>query len=92
MRKSLNLKIKFRKSFRPFACSVFREDVGEWLEVQPDGPNIILIAKVRNGRCRGLADEEKALFGIDQPSMVCSEIRALTHVGYPARYRWCTKG
>jgi carbamoyltransferase len=85
MQKTLNLKIKYRESFRPFAPSVLREDVADYFELSVDSPYMLLVADVtRNGRRVMSADEER-LFGIDKLNVVRSEIPAVTHVDYSAR-------
>jgi carbamoyltransferase len=85
MQKTLNLKVKYRESFRPFAPSVLREDVGEWFEFERDSPYMLLVADVREDRRREPTEEETALFGIDRLNVVRSEIPAVTHVDYSAR-------
>jgi len=85
MQKLLNLKVKYRESFRPFAPSVLREDVADWFELDTDSPYMLLVADVVPRRRRAMTDEEKALFGIDKLNVVRSEIPAVTHVDYSAR-------
>ena len=85
MQKLLNLKVKYRESFRPFAPSVLREDVGEWFELNDDSPYMLLVADVRPDRRRLMSDEEQRLFGIDKLNVVRSQIPAVTHVDYSAR-------
>lgn len=85
MQKLLNLKIKYRESFRPFAPSVLREDVAEWFELDTDSPYMLLVADVVERRRRKMTPEEEALFGIDKLNVVRSEIPAVTHVDYSAR-------
>ena len=85
MQKQLNLKVKYRESFRPFAPSVLREDVGEWFEHDADSPYMLLVANVRKDRCRVMTDEEQALFGIDKLNIPRSYVPAITHVDYSAR-------
>jgi carbamoyltransferase len=85
MQKDLNLKVKFRESFRPFAPSVLREDVADWFAFEGDSPYMLLIADVVEGRRRTMTEDEKALFGIDKLNVVRSEIPAVTHVDYSAR-------
>jgi carbamoyltransferase len=85
MQKLLNLKIKFRESFRPFAPSVLREDVAEWFELDEDSPYMLLVADVRQDRRRAMSEEERRLFGIDKLNVVRSDIPAVTHVDYSAR-------
>jgi len=85
MQKTLNLRIKFRESFRPFAPSVLREDVADWFELDVDSPYMLLVAGVRAERRRTMSDAEAALFGIDKLNVVRSDIPAVTHVDYSAR-------
>jgi carbamoyltransferase len=85
MQKMLNLKVKFRESFRPFAPSVLREDVAEWFELDRDSPYMLLVADVRSDRRRDMTAQERRLFGIDKLNVVRSEIPAVTHVDYSAR-------
>jgi carbamoyltransferase len=85
MQRDLNLKVKYRESFRPFAPSVLREDVAEWFELESDSPYMLIVADVRRDRRRAMAPEEQALFGIDNLNVVRSEIPAVTHVDYSAR-------
>lgn len=85
MQKTLNLKVKYRESFRPFAPSVLREDVADWFELDGDSPYMLLVADVREELRREMTDEEKALFGIDKLNVPRSTIPAVTHVDYSAR-------
>jgi carbamoyltransferase len=85
MQKTLNLKIKYRESFRPFAPSVLREDAAEWFEIDSDSPYMLIVADVREGKRRAMTAEERALFGIDKLNVARSEIPAVTHVDYSAR-------
>ena len=85
MQKTMNLKIKYRESFRPFAPAVLREDVAEWFEIDADSPYMLLVANVAAQRCRSMTDEERSLFGIDQLNVARSEVPAVTHVDYSAR-------
>ena len=85
MQKTLNLKVKYRESFRPFAPSVLREDVSDWFELNSDSPYMLIVADVRKDRRRTMTPEEDALFGIDKLNTVRSEIPAVTHVDYSAR-------
>ncbi|MGE7468744.1 carbamoyltransferase family protein [Bosea sp. NPDC003192] len=85
MQKTLNLKVKYRESFRPFAPSVLREDVADWFELDGDSPYMLLVADVREGLRREMTQEEKALFGIDKLNVPRSTIPAVTHVDYSAR-------
>jgi carbamoyltransferase len=85
MQKTLNLKVKYRESFRPFAPSVLREDVADWFEIDGDSPYMLLVADVREELRREMTEEEKALFGIDKLNVPRSSIPAVTHVDYSAR-------
>ena len=85
MQKTLNLKVKYRESFRPFAPSVLREDVDNWFELDDDSPYMLLVAGVREQHRRGMTDSEQQLFGIDKLNVVRSTIPAVTHVDYSAR-------
>ena len=85
MQKLLNLKVKYRESFRPFAPSVLREDVDQWFEMNDDSPYMLLVADVVKDKRRHMTAEECALFGIDKLNVPRSEIPAVTHVDYSAR-------
>jgi carbamoyltransferase len=85
MQKMLNLKVKYRESFRPFAPSVLREDVAEWFELEDDSPYMLLVADVREKHRRQMTAEEQALFGIEKLNVPRSDIPAVTHVDYSAR-------
>ena len=85
MQKQLNLKVKYRESFRPFAPSVLREDVGEWFELETDSPYMLLVADVQNNKRRAMTEDEEALFGIDKLNISRSSVPAITHVDYSSR-------
>ena len=85
MQKQLNLKVKYRESFRPFAPSVLREDVGDWFEHDADSPYMLLVADVQKNKRRSMTAEEEALFGIDKLNVPRSSVPAITHVDYSAR-------
>jgi carbamoyltransferase len=85
MQKVLNLKVKYRESFRPFAPSVLAEDVADWFELDQPSPYMLLVADVVENRRRKMTPEEEALFGIDKLNVPRSEIPAVTHVDYSAR-------
>jgi carbamoyltransferase len=85
MQRNLNLKVKYRESFRPFAPSVLREDVSDWFELDSDSPYMLLVSGVRKDRCRSMTPDELVLFGIDKLNIARSEIPAVTHVDYSAR-------
>jgi carbamoyltransferase len=85
MQKMLNLKVKYRESFRPFAPSVLRENVADWFELDVDSPYMLLVADVVARRRRQMTAKERALFGIDKLNVPRSDIPAVTHVDYSAR-------
>ena len=85
MQKQLNLKVKYRESFRPFAPSILADQVGEWFEHDTPSPYMLLVADVRADKRRPMSDAEKALFGIDQLNVPRSSVPAITHVDYSAR-------
>ena len=85
MQKNLNLKVKYRESFRPFAPAVLREDVADWFELESDSPYMLVVADVRKDRRRAMSDAEQLLFGIDKLNVSRSEIPAVTHIDYSAR-------
>ena len=85
MQKQLNLKVKYRESFRPFAPSVLREDVSEWFEHDSDSPYMLLVADVREDKRRKMTSKEEELFGIDKLNVPRSSVPAITHVDYSAR-------
>jgi carbamoyltransferase len=85
MQKTLNLRVKYRESFRPFAPAVLREDVADWFELDADSPYMLLVADVKRERRRAMTSVEAALFGIDKLNVARSEIPAVTHVDYSAR-------
>ena len=85
MQKTLNLKVKYRESFRPFAPSVLREDVSQWFEIDDDSPYMLLVADVVAGKRIPMTDAQQRLFGIDKLNVPRSTIPAVTHVDYSAR-------
>jgi len=85
MQKTLNLRVKYRESFRPFAPAVLREEVADWFELDADSPYMLLVADVKRERRRRMSNEEEQLFGIDKLNVARSEIPAVTHVDYSAR-------
>ena len=85
MQKTLNLKVKYRESFRPFAPSVLRERVADWFEIDGDSPYMLLVADVVKSRRREMTHAEQKLFGIDKLNVSRSDIPAVTHVDYSAR-------
>ena len=85
MQKNLNLKVKYRESFRPFAPSVLREDVSDWFEINSDSPYMLFVANIKKEKSQEMTENEKKLFGIDLLNIKRSEIPAVTHVDYSAR-------
>ena len=85
MQKNLNLKVKFRESFRPFAPSVLNEEVSNWFETSTDSPYMLFVANIKKKKTQEMSDDEKKLFGIDLLNIKRSEIPAVTHVDYSAR-------
>lgn len=85
MQKTLNLKVKYRESFRPFAPAILREDVADWFEIDYDSPYMLLVADVQGSLRREMTDDEKKLFGIDKLNIKRSEVPAITHIDYSAR-------
>ena len=85
MQKNLNLKVKYRESFRPFAPSVLSESLSEWFDLDCNSPYMMLVANVNKKKCKKMSKEEETLFGIDKLNVSRSEIPAVTHVDYSAR-------
>ena len=85
MQSLMNLKIKYRESFRPFAPSVLREQVAEWFQLDADSPYMLLVADVIESRRRPMSKDQQSLWGIAKLSISRSEIPAVTHVDYSAR-------
>lgn len=85
MQSVLNLKVKYRESFRPFAPSVLREDVSDWFDLDVDSPYMLLVSDVVESRRKSMTEEQKRLFGIEKLNVPRSDIPAVTHVDYSAR-------
>jgi carbamoyltransferase len=85
MQSTLNLKVKYRESFRPFAPAILREDISDWFELDTNSPYMLLVADIAERRRRAMTEEEQALFGIDKLNVRRSEIPAVTHVDYSSR-------
>ena len=85
MQKNLNLKVKYRESFRPFAPAVLRDDLSEWFDIDNDSPYMLMVANVSSKKTFDMTNEQKKLFGIDKLNIKRSEIPAVTHVDYSAR-------
>jgi len=91
MQKNLNLKVKYRESFRPFAPSVLREHLSEWFDLNVDSPYMLLVANINPNKKIEIKEEQKNLFGIDKLNIKRSDIPAVTHVDYSARVQTVTK-
>jgi len=85
VQKQLNLKVKYRESFRPFAPSVLREDAADWFQIDTDSPYMLLVADIARDKQLEMTEEQKNLFGIDKLNVPRSTIPAITHVDYSAR-------
>ena len=85
MQKQLNLKVKYRESFRPFAPSILNADVSEWFDHSTESPYMLLVADVKEDKRRKMTSDEEALFGIDKLNVPRSSVPAITHVDYSAR-------
>lgn len=90
MQSTLNLKVKFRESFRPFAPSILREDLSEWFDFETDSPYMLMVAEVKQAQRIATPEAEKDLFGIDKLKVARSTIPAVTHVDYSARLQTVT--
>ena len=91
MQKNLNLKVKYRESFRPFAPSILREDLSRWFDINVDSPYMLLVANINSKKKFKMTQEQKELFGIDKLNVKRSEIPAVTHVDYSARIQTVNK-
>tara|TARA_B100000989_G_scaffold22382_1_gene14674 strand:+ start:1625 stop:3463 length:1839 start_codon:yes stop_codon:yes gene_type:complete len=91
MQKNLNLKVKYRESFRPFAPSILEEDKEEWFDIYTSSPYMLMVAGVHNSKIIQMSKEEKKLFGIDKLNIKRSNIPAVTHVDYSARIQTVSK-
>jgi len=91
MQKNLNLKVKYRESFRPFAPSILKEDVSKWFDLNVDSPYMLLVANINSDKKIEMTEEQKKLFGIDKLNIKRSEVPAVTHVDYSARIQTVTK-
>ena len=83
--KNLNLKVKYRESFRPFAPSVLNEDLSDWFKIKVDSPYMLMVAKVKDDKITQMTEEQNKLFGIEKLNIKRSEIPAVTHLDYSAR-------
>ena len=91
MQKNLNLKVKYRESFRPFAPSILKEDLNSWFDINSESPYMLIVANVLKEKCIDMTEEQKRLFGIDKLNVVRSSIPAVTHVDYSARIQSVNK-
>jgi carbamoyltransferase len=91
MQKNLNLKVKYRESFRPFAPSILREDLSKWFDLDVDSPYMLLVSDINDEKKIQMTEQQKQLFGIDKLNIKRSEIPAVTHVDYSARIQTVTK-
>ena len=91
MQKNLNLKVKYRESFRPFAPSILREDLSKWFDINVDSPYMLLVANINPNKKIEMTEEQKKLFGIERLNIKRSVVPAVTHVDYSARVQTVTK-
>jgi len=85
MQKNLNLKVKYRESFRPFAPSILKEDLSEWFDINVDSPYMLMVSNINKNKTIKMTENQKNLFGIDKLNVKRSEIPAVTHVDYSSR-------
>ena len=85
MQKNLNLKVKYRESFRPFAPSILKEDLSQWFDINVDSPYMLMVSNINKDKTIKMTEDQKNLFGIDKLNVKRSEIPAVTHVDYSAR-------
>jgi carbamoyltransferase len=91
MQKNLNLKVKYRESFRPFAPSILKEDLPNWFNINVESPYMLLVAEINSDKKIEMTEEQKQLFGIEKLNIKRSEIPAVTHVDYSARIQTVTQ-
>ena len=91
MQKNLNLKVKYRESFRPFAPSILREDLSNWFEIDTDSPYMLLVADINKSKIIKMTEDQEKLFGIDKLNIKRSEIPAVTHIDYSSRIQTVTE-
>ena len=91
MQKNLNLKVKYRESFRPFAPSIIKEDLQDWFNLNYESPYMLLVAEINSEKKIEMTEEQKKLFGIEKLNIKRSEIPAVTHVDYSARIQTVTQ-
>tara|TARA_Y100000590_G_scaffold284992_1_gene320763 strand:+ start:1922 stop:3757 length:1836 start_codon:yes stop_codon:yes gene_type:complete len=91
MQKNLNLKVKYRESFRPFAPSILKEDLSDWFDINSESPYMLMVANVNREKCVPMSQAQQKLFGIDKLNVKRSQIPAVTHVDYSARIQSVNK-
>ena len=91
MQKTLNLKVKYRESFRPFAPSILRDDLENWFKIDVDSPYMLFVAEINKNKKIEMNNDQKSLFGIDKLNIKRSEIPAVTHIDYSARVQTITR-
>jgi len=91
MQKNLNLKVKYRESFRPFAPSILRDNLSEWFDINTDSPYMLLVANIKSDKKIEMTEKQKKLFGIDKLNIKRSKIPSVTHVDYSSRIHTVTK-
>ena len=91
MQKNLNLKVKYRESFRPFAPSILKEDLSHWFDTKTESPYMLLVANISTNKKIEMSDDQNKLFGIEKLNIKRSEIPAVTHVDYSARIQTVSK-
>jgi len=91
MQKNLNLKVKYRESFRPFAPSILKENLIDWFDLKTESPYMLMVAEIKEEKKIEMSNEQKKLFGIDKLNIKRSDIPAVTHIDYSARVQTVTK-
>ena len=91
MQKSLNLKVKYRESFRPFAPSILKEDLSDWFNIEVESPYMLIVADIKSEKKIQMTEDQEKLFGIDKLNIKRSTVPAVTHVDYSARIQTVTK-
>ena len=91
MQKTLNLKVKYRESFRPFAPSILEENISDYFELDCESPYMLLVAEIRKNLRKSISPKNKKLFGIDKLNVVRSSVPSITHVDYSARIQTVNK-
>ena len=91
MQKNLNLKVKFRESFRPFAPSILENETENWFDINVKSPYMLVVAKIKKNKLYEMSEEEKKKFGIEMLNIKRSDIPAVTHVDYSARVQTVSK-